>query len=99
MRQLGRPRHRWRNNMQIPKKIQYCGVEKIYLTRNRKNWRDLLPTEVQLRLPEIAGRFWTSLESTDFSRTLLHEFSCPFKLKVTGQIHVTNKIKSKQCCT
>jgi hypothetical protein len=42
MRQLGRPRHRWRNNIQIIKKIQYYGVEKIHLTRNRKNWLDLL---------------------------------------------------------
>jgi hypothetical protein len=74
-------------------------MEKIYLTRNMKNWRDFLSTEVQLRFPDIAGRLWTSLGGTDFIRTLLHEFSYLFKLKVAGQIQVAHKINSKQYCT
>ena len=86
MRQLGRPRHRWRNNIQILKKIQYYGVEKIHLTRNRKNWLDLLKTEVQPWAPDIAGRLWSILGSTNFSRTLFHEISYLFKLNVAEQI-------------
>ena len=83
---LGRPRHRWRNNIQILKKIQYYGVEKIHLTRNRKNWLDLLKTEVQPWAPDIAGRLWSILGSTNFSRTLFHEISYLFKLNVAEQI-------------
>ena len=85
MRQLGRPRHRRRNNIQILKKVQY-GVENIHMTRNRENWLDLLKTEVQLRAPDIACRLWSSLGSTKFSRTLFHEISYLFKLNVAGQI-------------
>ena len=73
-RLLGRPRCRWKDNTKMV--LQEVGWDWIDLAQNRKRWRALMNAVMNLRVPQNAGNFLTSLEPGSFSRrTLLHGVS------------------------
>jgi hypothetical protein len=52
------------------------GVEWMHLAQNRDQWRALVNTEMNLRVPWKAGNFLTRIATVSFSRrTLLHGVS------------------------
>jgi hypothetical protein len=51
-RQLRRPRRRWINNMKIDlREIEWDGMDWIDLVQDRDQWRVLVNTVVNLRVP------------------------------------------------
>jgi hypothetical protein len=51
-RQLGRPRRRWVNNIKIDlREIEWDGVDWIDLAQERVQWRALVNTVINLRVP------------------------------------------------
>ena len=73
-RPLGRPRRRWEDNIKMDLQEVGCGVmDWIELAQDRGRWRELVRAVMNLRVPQNAGNFWTSLKLVSFSRrTLLH---------------------------
>jgi hypothetical protein len=51
-RPLGRPRRRWENNMRMDLKGKGRGsVDCMYLAQDRDQWRDVVNTVMNLRVP------------------------------------------------
>jgi hypothetical protein len=51
-RSLGRPRRRWFNNIKTEfKEIGWEGMEWIHLAKVRDNWRAVVKTAMNLRIP------------------------------------------------
>jgi hypothetical protein len=51
-RPLGRPRHRWVDNIQMDlRKIGWDGIDWIKLPQDRDQWRVLVNTVMNLRVP------------------------------------------------
>jgi hypothetical protein len=51
-RPLGRPRHRWEDNIKMYlREIVFGDVDWIHLARNRDMWQDLANTVMNLRVP------------------------------------------------
>jgi len=51
-RQLGRPRHRWEDNITMdPQEVGCGGMARIDLVENRDNWRALVNAVMNLRIP------------------------------------------------
>jgi hypothetical protein len=51
-RPLGRPRHRWEDNIKMDlMKIGFGDVDWIHLTQDRDRWRALVNTVINLRVP------------------------------------------------
>jgi hypothetical protein len=51
-RPLGRPRHRWYNNIAMDlRKIEWRGMDWIYLAQDRDPWRALVNMAMNLRIP------------------------------------------------
>jgi hypothetical protein len=51
-RPLGRPRHRWVNNIKMDlREIGWGGMDWIDLTQDRDQWRVLVNTVMNLRVP------------------------------------------------
>jgi hypothetical protein len=51
-RQLGRPRHRWEDNIKMDlREIGFGNVDWIHLAQDRNTWRTLVNTVVNLRVP------------------------------------------------
>jgi hypothetical protein len=51
-RPLGRPRHRWEDNIKLDlRKIGWGGMDWIDLAQDRDQWRALLNTVMNLRVP------------------------------------------------
>jgi hypothetical protein len=51
-RPLGRPRHRWVVNIQMDlREIECDGVDWIDMAQNRDQWRAVVNTELNLRVP------------------------------------------------
>jgi hypothetical protein len=60
-RPLGRPRHRWENNIKMNLQEVGCGgMDWIKLAHNRDMWRALVNAVMNLRVPQNAGNFLTS---------------------------------------
>jgi hypothetical protein len=75
-RPLGRPRHRWEDNVTMDLQEVGCGCEEwIGLAQDRDRWRALVSAVRNLRVPLNAGNFLTSCKPVSFSRTLLHGVS------------------------
>ena len=73
MRPLGRPRHRWVDNIRID--LQEVGCEYmdwIGLAKDRDRWRTFVSAVMNLRVPWYAGNFLTSCKPVSFSRRTLH---------------------------
>jgi hypothetical protein len=52
MRPLGRPRRRWEDNIAMDlRRIRWEGVEWIELAQDRDQWRVLVNTVMNLRIP------------------------------------------------
>jgi hypothetical protein len=50
-RQLGRPRRRWVDNIKIDLRERWDGMDWIDLAKDRDQWRALVNTVMNLRVP------------------------------------------------
>jgi len=72
-RSLGRPRHRWVDNIRMDLQEVGCGyMDWIGLAQDRDRWRTLVSAVMNLRVPGNAGNFLTSCKPVSFSRRILH---------------------------
>jgi hypothetical protein len=74
-RPLGRPRRRWVDNIKMDLiGIGWDGMDWIHLTQDRDQWRALVNTVMNLRVPYNAGKFLSGSTIGGFSRRgQLHE--------------------------
>jgi hypothetical protein len=68
-RPLGRPRHKWEDNIKMYFKEMEC--EWIHLTLDREKWRDHGHVVIKLRVPYNEGNLFTSLGTIRFLRPIL----------------------------
>ena len=60
-RPLGRPRHRWEDNIKIYLQIVGCeGLDWIDLAQDRYSWRPLVNAVMKFQVPQNAGNFLPS---------------------------------------
>jgi hypothetical protein len=59
-RPLGRPRHRWEDNIKMGLQEVGLGMEWIELAQDRDRWRALVNAVMNFRVPQNAGNFLTS---------------------------------------
>jgi len=60
-RPLGRPRHRWEDNIKMDLQEVGCGVMDWFeLAQDSDRWRALVNAVMNLRVPQNAGNFLTS---------------------------------------
>jgi len=60
-RPLGRPRHRWEDNIKMDLQEVGCGdMDWIELDQDRDRWRALVNALMNLRVPQNWGNFLTS---------------------------------------
>jgi hypothetical protein len=60
-RPLGRPKHRWKDNIKIDLiEIGWGGMNSIELAVNMDHWRALVNTVMNLRVPQHVGKFLSS---------------------------------------
>ena len=72
-RPLGRPRHRWVDNIRTDIQEVGCGyMDWIGLAQDRDRWRTLVSAVMNLRVPWNAGNSLTSCKPVSFSRRSLH---------------------------
>ena len=73
-RPLGRPRHRWEDNIKMDLQEVGCGgMDWIELAQDRNRWRALVNAVTNIQSPQNAGNFLNSWKPVSFSRTtLLH---------------------------
>jgi hypothetical protein len=81
-RPLARPRHRWVNNIKMNhREVRWRGMDLNDLDQCRDEWRELLNTLMDFRIPENIGKFLSIYTAGGFSRRAqLHELSyimCP----------------------
>jgi hypothetical protein len=51
-RPLGRPRHRWEDNIKMGLgEMEWCAMDWIYLAQDREQWRALVNMLMNLRVP------------------------------------------------
>jgi hypothetical protein len=74
-RPLGRPRHRWVDNIKIDlREIGWDGGNWIDLAQNRDQWRALVRAVINLRVPLNVEKFLSGCTIGSFSRRAqLHE--------------------------
>jgi hypothetical protein len=73
-RPLGRPRHRWADNIKTDvTEIGWDGTDWIDLAQDRDQWRALVNTVMNLRVPKNAGNFLSRCTIGTFPRAQLHE--------------------------
>jgi hypothetical protein len=66
---LGRPRHRWVDNINVDLRVrEWDSMDWISLTQDRDQWRTLVNTVMNLRIPENAGKFLSKYTIGSFSR-------------------------------
>ena len=72
-RPLGRPRHRWVDNIRMDLQEVGCGyMDWIGRAQDRDSWRTLVSAVINLRVPWNAGNFLTCCKPVSFSRRTLH---------------------------
>ena len=58
---LGRPRHRWKDNIKIDlQEVVSAGMDWIELAQDRERWRALVTAVMNFRVPQNTGNFFTS---------------------------------------
>jgi hypothetical protein len=68
-RPLGRPKCRWVDNIKMDlREIGWNGVDWIDKAQNRDQWRVLVNTVLNLRVPRNAGKFFSGWPINGFSR-------------------------------
>jgi hypothetical protein len=72
-----RQRRRWVDNINMDlREIGWGGMEWSDLAQDRDQWRALVNTVMNVRVPQNAGKFSSSCTTGDFSRRAeLHEVS------------------------
>ena len=65
---LGRPRHRWENNINMDLQKVGWGMDWIDLAQHRIRWWALVNAVMNLRVPLNAGNFLPSRRPVSFSR-------------------------------
>jgi hypothetical protein len=82
-RQIERRRRRWADNIKMDlRKIGCGGMDWIDLAQDSDQWRALVNTVMNLRVPQNVGKFLSSCTNGDFSRRAqlqgvsLHDFFC-----------------------
>jgi hypothetical protein len=66
---LGRPRRRWVNHIKMDlRETGWDGMDWIDLAQDRDQWRALVNTEMNLRIPSNAGKFLSGCTIGIFSR-------------------------------
>jgi hypothetical protein len=66
-RPLGRLRRRWVDNMDLGE-IEWDGMDWIHLAQDRDQWRALMNTVMNLRVPYKVCKFLSSCTTGGFSR-------------------------------
>jgi hypothetical protein len=75
-RPLGRPRHRWEDNIKVDLQEMGCGgMDWIELAKEREWWQALVNEVMNLRVPQNAGNFLTNCKPASFLRALPHGVS------------------------
>ena len=76
-RPLGRPKHRWEDNINVDLQAVGCGImDWIELAQDRDRWQAIVNALMNLRVPKNAGNFLTSCKPVSFSiRTVFHRVS------------------------
>jgi hypothetical protein len=60
-RPLGRPRHRWEDNMKMDlQEVGWGGMDWIDMAWDRDRWRAVMSAVMNLQVPQNAGNFLTS---------------------------------------
>jgi hypothetical protein len=68
-RPLGRPRRSWVHNIKMdPREIGWGGMDRTDLAQDRDQWRALVNTVMNLRIPHNSGKFLSSCTIGGFSR-------------------------------
>jgi hypothetical protein len=68
-RPLGRPRHRWEDNIKMDlREIGWGDVYCIDLAQDRDQWRALVNMIMNLWVPKNVGKFLSSCATSGFSR-------------------------------
>jgi hypothetical protein len=68
-RPLGRARRKWVDNIKLDfRNTVWGGMDWIDLAQNRDQWRTLVDTVMNLRVPKIAGKFLNHCTIGDLSR-------------------------------
>jgi hypothetical protein len=66
-RPLGRPRRRWEDSIKIDfREIVWDGMDWIDLAQDRDQWRAVVNTVMNLRVPYSAGKFLSSCTINSF---------------------------------
>jgi hypothetical protein len=75
---VGRPRRRWVDNIQMDlREMGWGGMGWIDLAQDMDQWRAVVYTVMNLRVPYIAGNFFSSCRTGGFSRRAqFQEVSC-----------------------
>jgi hypothetical protein len=72
-RPLRRPRSRWVDNIKTdPREIGWGDMDWIDLAKDRDQWRAVLNTVMNLRIPKKAGKFLSKCTTGSFSRRAQH---------------------------
>jgi hypothetical protein len=68
-RLLGRPRRRWEDNIRMDiREIEWGNVDWIDRALDRDQWRALVNTVMNLRVPQNVGKLLSSCATGGFSR-------------------------------
>jgi len=87
-RPLGRPRHRWEDNINMDlQEVGFGGMGWIDLAQDRDRWQALVNAVMNLWVPWNAGTFLTSWELVSFSRMPLLQ---------AVRVGVDDKLKKKK---
>jgi len=70
-RPLGRPRHKWEDNIKMDLQEVGCGgMDSIELAQDRDRWRALVSTVMNLRVPKMRGISTLTAEPVSSSRRM-----------------------------